>query len=101
MIKLIIATLLLVQNAVLNSVEPDSRAASAPFNYVIGTQAIGGRYHFTQDAPLLESAKLIAELGSGGSRGQAKSNNTTSSQRERWGFRPLSPSIIRCDAMGP
>lgn len=34
-------------------------------NMVLGTQAIGGRYHFTKDAPLLESAKVIAELGSG------------------------------------
>lgn len=60
-----------------------SAADSPPFNYVIGTQAIGGRYHFTQDAPLLESAKLIAELGSGimkfsispqASFGKAKSN---------------------------
>lgn len=35
-----------------------------PFNYIVGTQAIGGRYHFTKDEPLLESAKLIASLGS-------------------------------------
>jgi|JI10StandDraft_1071094.scaffolds.fasta_scaffold53598_5 hypothetical protein len=35
------------------------------FNYIVGTQAIGGRYHFTEDAPLLESAKRIGELGSG------------------------------------
>ena len=42
------------------------RAAEAtPFNTILGTQAIGGRYQFTQDTPLLESAKLIAELGSG------------------------------------
>lgn len=34
-------------------------------NTILGTQAIGGRYHFTKDEPLLESAKLIAELGSG------------------------------------
>lgn len=34
------------------------------FNYIIGTQAIGGRYHFTEDTPLLESAKRIRELGS-------------------------------------
>ena len=32
---------------------------------LLGTQAIGGRYQFTQDEPLMESAKLIAELGSG------------------------------------
>jgi len=37
----------------------------AGFNAILGTQAIGGRYHFTQDEPLLESAKLIAELGAG------------------------------------
>ena len=36
-----------------------------PPNMLLGTQAIGGRYQFTQDEPLLESAKLIAELGSG------------------------------------
>lgn len=35
------------------------------FNAILGTQAIGGRYHFTQDSPLLESAKRIAEMGSG------------------------------------
>jgi hypothetical protein len=39
-------------------------SAEAP-NLLLGTQAIGGRYHFTQEEPLLESAKLIAELGSG------------------------------------
>jgi hypothetical protein len=33
-------------------------------NMLLGTQAIGGRYHFTQDEPLLESAKRIRELGS-------------------------------------
>ena len=33
------------------------------FNYIVGTQAIGGKYHFTEDTPLLESAKLIRELG--------------------------------------
>lgn len=38
---------------------------AARFNAILGTQAIGGRYHFTQEAPLLESAKLIAEMGSG------------------------------------
>ena len=36
-----------------------------PPNMLLGTQSIGGRYQFTQDEPLLESAKLIAELGSG------------------------------------
>ena len=39
--------------------------SAEPPNMLLGTQAIGGRYHFTQDEPLLESAKLIAELGSG------------------------------------
>ncbi len=38
--------------------------SNEPPNTMLGTQAIGGRYHFTQDEPLLESAKLIAELGS-------------------------------------
>jgi len=54
----LIASMLLSRTA-LEAAEP------APFNTILGTQAIGGRYHFTQDAPLLESAKLIAELGSG------------------------------------
>lgn len=64
-IKLLFTTLLLGQIATLKSAEPDRLPASAPFNYILGTQAIGGRYHFTKDEPLLESAKLIAALGSG------------------------------------
>ncbi len=44
---------------------PTRADEDACFNYVLGTQAIGGRYHFTQQAPLLESARLIAEMGSG------------------------------------
>jgi hypothetical protein len=40
------------------------RADETP-NMILGTQSIGGRYQFTQDEPLLESAKVIAELGSG------------------------------------
>lgn len=40
-------------------------SAAEPPNLILGTQAIGGRYHFTQDEPLLESARLIASLGSG------------------------------------
>ncbi|MFM2165948.1 MAG: hypothetical protein RIS79_319 [Verrucomicrobiota bacterium] len=42
-----------------------SSLVAEPPNLFLGTQAIGGRYHFTADEPLLESAKLIAELGSG------------------------------------
>ncbi len=38
--------------------------AAGPPNMLLGTQAIGGRYHFTTEEPLMESAKLIAELGS-------------------------------------
>lgn len=66
----------------------------APFSYIVGTQAIGGRYHFTQDAPLLESAKRIAELGSGimkfsisaqASFGKAKANVETANP----GFKTL------------
>jgi hypothetical protein len=59
MIARSLGALLCLQLTTLFAAEP------APFNYVIGTQAIGGRYHFSQEAPLLESAKLIAELGSG------------------------------------
>lgn len=42
-----------------------SSLAAEPPNLFLGTQAIGGRYQFTEEEPLLESAKLIAELGSG------------------------------------
>ena len=56
-------TLLLVQIAVLNSAEPDSRAASAPFNTILGTQAIGGKYQFTDKPALLEAAEVIREMG--------------------------------------
>ncbi len=42
-----------------------SSLAAQPPNMLLGTQAIGGRYQFTKNEPLLESAKLIAELGSG------------------------------------
>ena len=34
------------------------------FNYLVGTQAIGGRYQFTGESRLMESAKLIRALGS-------------------------------------
>ncbi|RFC49202.1 MAG: hypothetical protein DVB23_000250 [Verrucomicrobia bacterium] len=44
---------------------PPSAHPSDPVNTFLGTQAIGGRYHFTEDEPLLESAKRIAELGAG------------------------------------
>ncbi len=57
--SILFAVLLLAPLASLHAAEP------APFNTIIGTQAIGGRYHFTHDAPLLESARRIAELGSG------------------------------------
>lgn len=42
-----------------------SSLAAQPPNLFLGTQAIGGRYHFTEEEPLMESARLIAELGSG------------------------------------
>lgn len=35
-----------------------------PFDYVLGTQAIGGRYQFTKDTRLLEGAKRMREMGS-------------------------------------
>ena len=63
--RLIIILTALAPLAFLPADDDRPRAASAPFNYILGTQAIGGRYHFTKDEPLLESAKLIAELGSG------------------------------------
>jgi hypothetical protein len=33
-----------------------STLAAEPPNLFLGTQAIGGRYHFTKEEPLLESA---------------------------------------------
>ena len=41
-------------------------AAQEPqhFNYLLGTQAIGGRYQFTNETKLIESARLIRSLGS-------------------------------------
>ena len=65
--RLIIILTALAPLAFLRADDDRQSAASAPapFNYILGTQAIGGRYHFTKDEPLLESAKLIAELGSG------------------------------------
>lgn len=34
------------------------------FNTVLGTQAIGGRYHFTKEPPLVEAARAILSMGS-------------------------------------
>ncbi len=33
------------------------------FNYILGTQAIGGKYQFTQEDALVESAKVILAMG--------------------------------------
>lgn len=33
-------------------------------NQIIGTQAIGAKYHFTQDDPVIEQAKRMIEMGS-------------------------------------
>lgn len=38
--------------------------ATDRFNYILGTQAIGQRYQFTNDTRIVESAKLIRALGS-------------------------------------
>ncbi len=32
-------------------------------NYILGTQAIGGKYQFTSEHPLIESARVILEMG--------------------------------------
>lgn len=42
----------------------DATKDAARFNYILGTQAIGGRYQFTEDTRLVESAKQIQSLGS-------------------------------------
>lgn len=44
------------------SARPSDQAES--FNCILGTQAIGGRYQFTKDTRIVESAKLIRALGS-------------------------------------
>lgn len=54
-----LASLLLL--VIAHGAEPPS---ATPLSFVLGTQAIGGRYQFTTEAPLLESARLIAQLGS-------------------------------------
>ncbi|MFZ4766640.1 MAG: hypothetical protein ACOYMN_16935, partial [Roseimicrobium sp.] len=59
------ATLLLAPQAQLPAEATPAPHTPAPRNYILGTQAIGGRYQFTEDEPLLESARRIAELGSG------------------------------------
>ena len=33
------------------------------FNYILGTQAIGGKYQFTSQDPLVESAEVILAMG--------------------------------------
>ena len=33
------------------------------FNYILGTQAIGGKYQFTSQDPLVESAEVIRDMG--------------------------------------
>lgn len=33
------------------------------FNYILGTQAIGGQYHFTSGDPLVESAEVVRDMG--------------------------------------
>lgn len=43
---------------------PPPPAVPDSYNYIIGTQAIGGLYQFTSDTRLVESAKRIQELGS-------------------------------------
>ncbi|MCX6857213.1 MAG: hypothetical protein NTV80_20175 [Verrucomicrobia bacterium] len=56
-------TFILIVSA--ESLQADDLFKTQPFQSILVTQAIGGRYHFTQEAPLLESARMIAELGFG------------------------------------
>ena len=46
--------------AMLPSAEPSTVDR---FNYILGTQAIGGTYHFTRQDPLVESAEVIRAMG--------------------------------------
>ena len=59
-----LATLLLLIVTGADSLIP---AAELPkvdrFNYILGTQAIGGKYHFTQQDPLMESAEVVRAMG--------------------------------------
>ncbi len=44
--------------------KPAKQAESTAYNFVAGTQAIGGRYQFTKDPMLVEAANAILMLGS-------------------------------------
>lgn len=43
--------------------QPTAMSANG-YNYVLGTQAIGGSYQFTASPPLVEAARAILEMGS-------------------------------------
>ncbi len=43
---------------------PEPPVNVSPYNYVLGTQAIGGNYQFTGEPPLVEAARAIREMGS-------------------------------------
>ena len=46
------------------SVSYDTIIPLEPYNYILGTNAIGGNYQFTNDSKLLEQAKQIRGMGS-------------------------------------
>jgi hypothetical protein len=43
--------------------EPKTAPGSDLFNYILGTQAIGGRYQFTEKPALIEAAEVIRDMG--------------------------------------
>ncbi len=59
-----------IQPKVANTYLPSSMASktsstlASPNQQIIGTQAIGAKYHFTKDDPVIEQAKRMMEMGS-------------------------------------
>ncbi|WP_395752754.1 hypothetical protein [Prosthecobacter sp.] len=54
---------LLLMSCLSGRVHGAELAAEERFNSILGTQAIGGKYQFTQQDPLVESAEVIRTLG--------------------------------------
>lgn len=55
-----LVSLLFLLGVALSAAEPSSADLH---NYILGTQAIGGKYHFTSLDPLVESAEVIRAMG--------------------------------------
>lgn len=59
-----LASLLLLAAAGMTDLLPATEPSTVDrFNYILGTQAIGGKYQFTGQDPLVESAEVIRDMG--------------------------------------